>query len=288
MKIIDFGASITEEVCLCLGQFDSIHKGHRKIIKMAQSFGKKVCVFAFKSEVTTPQKTEGVVFSTFERLEIFENLGVDYLILCDFEDVKDETKEEFIQILQESINIFKIVCGEDYRFGKGGSGDIEYLKSLFGGKLYVCEKVLHNGEKASTNQAKEYIKTGEIKSLNELLECEYFVKGFCEKGFQNGTKLGFPTANIRPAEGKVLLKEGVYIGKTKIKGEIYKSMINVGKIPTFGGEEYKVETHAVGINQPLYGEEITVYFERFLRDAVKFSGVEALKAQLKKDVEEIR
>ncbi len=114
------------------------------------------------------------------------------------------------------------------------------------------------------------------------------MSGYCEKGFQNGTKLGFPTANIKPSKEKILLKEGVYIGKTKIDGDIYKSMINVGKIPTFGGQEYKIETHCIGIFEPLYGKQITVYFEKFLREVVKFNSINELKAQLEKDIKEIK
>ncbi len=288
MKIYNFGEEIKSEICLCLGYFDSIHKGHREIFNIAKTKSGALSVFTFNGEITTNSKKSGVVYTFEERLEIFKNIGIEYIIVADFAKIKDMESEDFIALLKEKYNVASVICGFDYRFGKMASGGTQLLKKHFEDKLTICEKVDFESEKASSNKAKELIEKGEVEKLNKLLGSEYFVQGYCEKGFQNGTKLGFPTANIKPPAEKILLKEGVYIGRTKIDDKIYKSMINVGKVPTFGGEEYKIETHAIGISQPLYGKQITVYFERFLRDVVKFDSVAQLKTQLEKDVKEIR
>ncbi|MFI3167009.1 MAG: riboflavin biosynthesis protein RibF [Bacillota bacterium] len=286
MKTYNFGEKIEGEISLCLGYFDSVHKGHRAIFQLAQNAGGSLAVFTFSDSPQTKQS--GVVFTFEERLEIYKSIGVEILILADFAKIKDLNPTQFLQILDDTCEIKSVTCGFDYKFGKMAKGDIKMLESHFKNKLQVCEKVDFENEKASSNQAKVLVKNGEIEKLNSLLQSEYFVSGYCEKGFQNGTKLGFPTANIKPSQKKILLKEGVYIGETKIDGQIYKSMINVGKVPTFGGQEYKIETHCIGISKPLYGKQITVYFKRFLRDVVKFSSIEELKTQLAKDIKEIK
>lgn len=288
MKIYKFGEEIQNEICLCLGNFDSVHVGHRKIFNIASNLEGELSVFTFDGEIATNSKLAGVVHTFSERLEIFKSIGIKNVIVADFNEIKDVASENFISILKEKYKITNVVCGFDYKFGKMASGDTKTLKNHFADKLTVCEKVDFESHKASASTAKILIENGEIEKLNQLIGSEYFVSGYCEKGFQNGTKLGFPTANIKPSKEKILLKEGVYIGKTKIDGEIYKSMINVGKIPTFGGEEYKIETHCIGISKPLYGKQITVFFERFLRDVVKFDGIENLKKQLEKDIKEIK
>ncbi len=287
MKIYKFGEKINSKISLCLGYFDSLHKGHRKLIGLAKDKGGELSVFTFFEDIKTQGKKAGVVFTLEERKEIFQSLGAKNLIVASFEDIKDIPANDFLETLSKTYEISSVTCGFDYKFGKNASGDINLLKDYFKGSLTVCEKVDFESEKASSNLAKTLIESGDIASLNELLLGRYFISGYCEKGFQNGTKLGFPTANIKPANDKILLKEGVYIGETKIDNVMYKSMINVGKVPTFGGEEYKIETHCNGISKPLYGKQITVYFDRFLRDVVKFSSLEELKTQLKKDVKEI-
>lgn len=288
MKIYNFGEKIENEICLCLGNFDSVHVGHREIFSIAKTLEGELSVFTFEGEISINSKIAGMVYTFSERLEIFKSLGIKNVIVADFNKIKDISSDDFIAILKEKYQISNIVCGFDYKFGKMASGNTKTLENHFGDKLTVCEKVDFEDNKASASTAKMLIEKGEIEKLNSLLGSEYFVSGYCEKGFQNGTKLGFPTANIKPSTEKILLKEGVYIGSTKIDGKIYKSMINVGKIPTFGGEEYKIETHCIGISKPLYGKQITVFFERFLRDVVKFDGIENLKKQLEKDIKEIK
>ncbi len=288
MKVYNFGEKINNKINLCLGYFDSVHKGHRELFSLGKASGTDLAVFTFDDEISVGSKKQGVVFTIKERLEIFESLGVGIVIVASFQKIKDISAEDFVDILKDKYEIEKIICGEDYKFGKNGTGDIDLLKNHYNNSVEIAKEIEYNGEKASSKTAKELIERGDIESLNTLLAGEYFISGYVEKGFQNGTKLGFPTANIKPAKEKIRLFEGVYIGSTKIKNKIYKSMINVGSIPTFGIDEYKIETHAIGITEPLYGEQITVYFERFLRASVKFSSVEELKKQLEKDVKEIR
>ena len=279
MKKIELGEKIEFEVSLCLGFFDSIHIGHQKIIESAKKSSNKVAVFTFKDE----NKDKKVVYNFEERCSILEEMGVEYVIYAEFSKIKDLTYEMFTEVLDKSLNLKKIFCGADYKYGKNALGNIENLKNTFSKKVNIVPNFLFNSERASTKRAKIFIENGEIEELNRLLGREYSVTGICEKGFQNGTKMGFPTANIRPSKDKALLKEGVYLGKTLIKGKIYKSMINVGKIPTFDCIDYKIETHALGVDEKLYGEEITVYFDKFVRDSVKFINIEELKKQLEKD-----
>ncbi len=163
MKIYKFGEEIKKEICLCLGNFDSVHVGHREIFGMAKALEGELSVFTFSGEISTNSKSAGLVYTFSERLEIFENLGVKNVIVADFQEIKDLSSNDFIQILKEKYQIKNIVCGFDYKFGKMASGDTKTLKNHFEKKLKVCEKVVFEEHKASASTAKTLIENGEIE-----------------------------------------------------------------------------------------------------------------------------
>ncbi len=287
------GKSLAQKNVICLGAFDSVHKGHKSIIRQAEreaSDGNaNTLVFTFENGlglVESGKKTQ--VFTYSERLQILAELGVSGVIRAHFdEEFANTSAEEFIKKLFEQFSPECVFCGEDYRYGKNASGSISSLERAclkYGVKLVVCPFVKINGEKISTSGVKRALGIGNVKLANELLGEDYFICGFVETGRKEGRTIGFPTANISfPAE-KFKLKEGVYKTYADINGNRYYGITNCGKAPTFDFEKFKVETYFKNFNGNIYGEEIKLCFTDFLREDKKFDSVSELKAQLEKDL----
>lgn len=287
------GKSLDQKNVICLGAFDSVHKGHKSIIRQAEleasESNANTLVFTFENGlglVESGKKTQ--VFTYSERLIILDELGVNGVIRAHFdEEFANTSAEEFIKKLFEQFSPECVFCGEDYRYGKNASGSISSLERAclkYGVKIVVCPFVKINGEKISTSGVKRALGIGNVKLANELLGEDYFICGFVETGRKEGRTIGFPTANISfPAE-KFKLKEGVYKTYADINGNRYYGITNCGKAPTFGFEKFKVETYFKNFNGNIYGEEIKLCFTDFLREDKKFDSVSELKAQLEKDL----
>lgn len=289
---ITFNKKSEYEGVVCLGFFDCVHIGHLELIKEAKKQGKKVFVFTFTNDISSYiTNKRGYIYSYKERLSRFFEEGVDGVIGATFDqNFMNMTPTEFLLALENTLNIQGIVCGEDYTFGKCALGKTEDIKHFFNNKkvsVNVLKLVEYDEKKASTSLAKEYLEKGDIENLNALLKTPYRISGEIVKGLQNGTKLGFPTANISVLIGQTRIKEGVYGGYAYLDGKKYKAIINAGARPTYNSYEYKIESYIDGNFPPLYGKEITVEFSFKIRDIMKFDNVEKLKEQLKKDLTEI-
>ena len=279
---------------ICLGAFDSLHNGHKSIIKQAKSAaassGAKTLVFTFENGlglVESGKKTQ--VFTYAERLQILAELGVYGVIRAHFnEKFANTSAEDFIKKLFEQFAPSCVFCGEDYRYGKNASGDITSLKKAcdeHGVELVVCPFVKINGEKISTSNVKRALERGDVKLASEFLGEDYFICGTVETGRKEGRTIGFPTANISLPPEKFKLKEGVYKTYAYINGKRYYGITNCGKAPTFGFEKLKIETYFKDFSGDIYGENLKINFVDFLREDKKFSSAEELKAQLKKDLQ---
>ena len=293
MKIINFGERFDKPVTLCLGRYESLHRGHRAIISSAMEAAKKN-----RSSVMLMTFDEGgdprfgrLVLTFPERCEMASNLGADLILRIDFsEKFKDMSAEEFLEALEKTLDIRAALCGYDFRFGKNRSGDIFTLKDFCektGADFFPHEEVDYLGEKISTTRVKAAIKEGDLVKANAMLGYDYFVAGKVKNGRGRGRELGFPTANLSfPAE-KCILPAGVYKCGAQVGGKTYKAVTNFGTAPTFNCTETLVETHVKDFSGDLYGETVKISFCSFLREIRHFSNIDELKKQLEKDIEEI-
>lgn len=289
---ITFNEKSEYKAVVCLGFFDCVHVGHIALIKEAKKQNKKVFVFTFTNDISAYLKNKvGYIYSYKERLKRFEEEGVDGVIGAKFdENFMSESPKEFLDALTNTLTVEGIVCGEDYTFGKMAKGKLKELRDYFSisnTPVIALPLIEDNGKKASTTLAKEYLSSGDVKNLNHLLVKPYRITGIVTKGEQNGTKLGFPTANITVPIGQTRIKEGVYGGYCYLNGKKYKAIINAGARPTYNSYEYKIESYLKGDFGQLYGQEITVEFAFKIRDIMKFSDVTLLKEQLQKDLTKI-
>lgn len=267
---------------VALGLFESMHRGHKKLIDNAVNIAIDNKMTSTVVTVSMPVNKAGLpIFGIEHRLNLIESLSVDEVIVIEMNDqVRVSSSDQFIDMLKR-INTKIAVTGNDYRFGHKGAGDVNLLKSYF--DLHVTEFELSEEQKISTTLIKSYLSKGKIKHANSLLGYNYYIKGTVEQGKQLGRTIGVPTANIYPEISP--LATGVYLTETTVYGNHYRSITNIGYNPTTGDERLSIETYiGDGFNSNIYGQEIKVEMIEKIRDEVKFGSLDELVAQLNADI----
>jgi riboflavin kinase / FMN adenylyltransferase len=280
---------------VALGNFDGLHVGHQEIIRRtvesAHSKQRDAIVYTFDPHprlvlgkapeiprITTPS----------ERAAILEHLGIDVLILAEFtKEFASQTPEDFVQdVLVEEIGTRHLYIGENYRFGKGRSGNPEVLRKMapeLGFNVHVVPPVKVDGIMVSSSRIRELLIGGEIREANRFLGREFTIDGRVIHGHHRGKKLGFPTANIKP-EVKLRPPEGVYAVYCRVDEDIYPGVMNIGYNPTFKDRRVSYEVHVLDFDRDIYGRTIRVYMVEKLREEMTFLGVEELKTQISEDI----
>ena len=276
-----------------LGCFDAVHVGHAELLKKAKLQAKinglDLGVMMFGNGKGGRQ-----VYTFEERLAFLSGYNAKFVLKIDYNDeFKKTTPAEFLNILEEKINIKGYMSGKDFRFGAGAKGKSSTLKKYAEDEdnavWYMPVKdVMIDGEKVSTTLIKQYLEEGKIQKANELLGREYFVSGeVCEGHGRGASVLGFPTANIVYPANKVLVAPGVYGVEAEIDGTVYKGVANCGPRPTFGEDAIVLEAYFEGLNENLYGKTLTVKFLNYIRGIKKFENADELKAQIASDATKV-
>ncbi len=267
---------------MLLGGFDGLHLGHRQLLSRAQKSGLSV------GAMTIVGGKEKAIFTPEEREDIFLRAGVDFLFELPFSEIKDQTPTEFLTLLEKEFSPKLFVCGEDFRFGANAAGSPATIKERGQVRVESLSLLEAYGEKVSSRTVKRLLDEGDIGRVNELLGENFFLLGEVVKDRQIGRTIGFPTANIVYPKGKFPLKKGVYETRVCVDGKVYKAVTNYGARPTFENETVCAESYLDGFDGDLYGKTLKVEFVRFLREIVKFDGVEELKRQLEEDIRRVR
>ena len=295
MEIIQFelGDKLEQvpDLILCLGFFDGVHLGHQKLIKKARKEGYKLGVFSFNQSpafVLGNKTSDTCITSIADKADLFEELGVDYLYLMEFnKETLKATKDEFISQVLLRINPYQICCGPDYHFGTRAEGDVAYLKQYFNVKVNDFENM--GGNKISSRNIISLIKEGKMEEVASMLGRPYRINGTVMVGYRKGRDLDFPTANLALEYEYVYPLLGVYVGYAYVYGEKYKAIINVGTHPTINPlNEPIIEVHLLDFDQNIYGKNIFVEFIQYIREEKKFESIEALKIQLGRDKSKAR
>jgi len=287
-----------QNTLVSLGKFDGMHKGHRKLIERLKSEKQSdqlTVVFTFDvppKKIISGSSTKCILTKT-EKKYVHESLNIDVLIEYPFNsETASMSPEEFVkEILVDKLGVKKIVVGNDFKFGKNRSGDISVLIDLgrvYGFSVIALEKEKYGLKDISSTIIKKEIENGNIKKANEMLGYPFMVIGEVVYGARIGNTIGFPTINIIPSPEKILPIDGVYHTKVSFDNKEYKGITNVGYKPTVTNEKIRgIETFIFDFSGDLYGKNVIVQFEKFIREEKKFSSLEALKNQIKKDIEKI-
>ena len=287
---------------LTVGTFDGVHKGHQKIINKLVNVAKRnnaesvlVTFQPHPRTVIFPDDSSLVLINTLEeKLRLLEKNGIDKVILMPFtKKFSQLTSCEFIkQYVYEKFNAKHLIVGYDHRFGKDRLGDVEKLKECTKPYGIDVEKVCaytQNGENVSSTKIRNAIGNGKITVANKFLSYKYNMSGMVVKGKRIGRKIGFPTANILFDKcNKPIPKNGVYSVDVKIESNIYSGMLNIGTNPTVNkNRDVNIEVNIFNFNSDIYNKNIKIYFNKFIRDEIKFNNLTDLHNQLVEDKKKI-
>jgi riboflavin kinase/FMN adenylyltransferase len=283
-----------------IGKFFAVHRGHQALIaatvECAQELGATPVVLTFDrhpGEILKPGTVYPDLASTEERLALFEELGVEVAVVVPLTaEFLGQSADAFIQrYLVDGLRAAQVVTSDNFRFGRGAKGDPELLRAegeRLGFSVRVIEPVMIRGERVSSSRVQGEILAGDVVLATELLGRPYCVSGEVVRGQALGTQLGFPTANVRTPEKRLLPGNGVYAVRVEWDGEQRGGVANLGVRPTVGGLGRVLEAHLFEFDGDLYGREVRVCFLEKLRDEQRFPSVEALREQIARDAEEAR
>ncbi len=280
-----------------LGTFDGLHIGHMALINTLVSesklLGLKSVVYTFlkhPSNVIKEKPFTSLITSPDKKIELLSETNVDYLYFEEFNaNFRKLSSEGFVKnILVDKLLIKLAVVGFNYRFGHKGQGDVNELKRFgqkYGFEVIVIPEIRIDNESISSTIIREHIKKGNLDKVFKLLGRHYSINGRVTSGKKIGNTLGYPTANIEPADYLALPPFGVYITCTLIQGKKHYSVTNIGLNPTIGSLKRPIiETHILNLNQNLYNEKIEVYFISKLREERIFNNKNELAVQICSDV----
>ena len=282
-----------EKTAVALGNFDGIHKGHqvliKKAVKTAEEKGVKSAVFTFSNHPRNVIAGNSVVRNIIyedEKIEILEEMGVDYLFSISFEEIMKLSPQDFVdKVLIERFRIDTAVCGFNFTYGYKAAGTADMLRGMAAGRfdVAVVDPVKVNGQVVSSTLIREKIMNGDVEAVPELLGRNFTIRGTVIHGNEIGRTIGFPTCNIVIDESMAALPNGVYMTYCYVEGVKYCSITNVGNKPTIGEYGKNIETNIFNFNEDIYDKKITVEFLKKIRDEQKFDDLEALKKQIHDD-----
>lgn len=286
-------SSLEQPCALAIGNFDGMHLGHQALLKKLTETAKTLnltsAVMTFEPhprEFFAPESAPARLSSMREKLEYFAEAGVEVTYVCRFNRrLAKITPQDFMQtILRESLNAQAILVGEDFRFGAMRAGSIlDFLEAKF--NLISLPQVDLTGNdsiatRVSSTRVRTALAAGDLREAALLLNRPYSISGKVVHGAKRGRQLGFPTANVHMRHERPALT-GVYA----VKLDGLNSVANLGIRPTIAGvSKLMLEVHVLDFNGNLYDKHVHVEFLHKIRDEMKFDGLDALKAQIKKDV----
>ena len=282
---------------VAIGTFDGVHRGHQAMVARlttaARALGLPAAVMTFEPhprELFTPEQAPARLTSFREKLALLESCGVDRTYVCRFDRrLAALSSTAFIDdILIRGLNVRHVIIGDDFRFGKGRSGDFAMLEHAGQANGFSCE-AMHtvevDGERVSSSAVRDTLAAGDLEHAARLLGRPYVIAGSVVHGNKLGRQLGFPTANIQ-LKRKRLALTGIFtvmvsgLGPRQLPG-----VASLGVRPTLGqGLKPVLEVYLFDFDREIYGAHVAVHFLHKLRDEAKFASLEALTAQIARDV----
>jgi riboflavin kinase / FMN adenylyltransferase len=288
-------------VVVALGNFDGVHLGHQAVLRRAVEEGRrrsmKVVAATFHPH---PRSVVGVgepprlLTPLALRSDVLLRYGADDVVVIPFDlKLSRKSPEQFVRdVLVGEIGASVVVVGENFRFGHRAAGDFRDLERLMrevgGTGIAVGVRGAGMEGEISSTRIRTLISEGEVAEAAGLLGRPYLLRGEVVLGDQRGRLIGFPTANVMPDPSAVIPARGVYAGFVHVGDQRYAACTNVGVAPTFDRAESRVEAHLMDFDGDLYGRVVDVSFAKRIREERRFSGIDELTAQIRRDVAEAR
>jgi len=285
-----------ENAVVTTGTFDGVHIGHLRIIdrlkEIAQAVNGETILLTFSPHprmVLFSDNDLKLISTKNEKIALLKQAGIDHLIIHPFSrEFSRLSSVEFVRdVLVNKMGTSRLVIGYNHHFGRNREGRFEHLKEY--GPMYgfqveeICAQDVDEVSVSST-KIRKALDEGCITTARQYLTHDFSLTGIIVKGNHLGHSIGFPTANIKVLDPhKLVPANGVYAVRVLIHDQEYKGMLNIGVRPTVDGTEKTIEVHIIGFDKDVYGEELTVLFDSWIRDEQKFDSLNELKTQLQKD-----
>jgi riboflavin kinase/FMN adenylyltransferase len=283
-----------------IGVYDGVHLGHQRtlgqVVREARAEGLTSVVATFDrhpAEVVRPEHAPLLLCDLEQRLELLGGLGVDVVAVIPFDSERaQESAEDFVsELLVGQLGAARVVVGEDFRFGRSRHGDVDLLREAGGRLGFTVEGVTlgeAQGDPISSTRIRSLVAEGEVESAATMLGRLHQVRGPVLHGDgRGGPELGCPTANVHVPDAMALPAVGIYAGFYE-DDEVgrWPAAISIGRRPTFyASADPLVEVHAIGFDGDLYGHSARVSFLSHLRPEERFDSIEALIAQMQRDID---
>jgi riboflavin kinase / FMN adenylyltransferase len=284
---------------LTIGNFDGVHLGHQylvnHVIEKARERGfvaGAVTLYPDPVRVLRPEEPMQYLTSLEERIELLRGLGLDLVVPLSFtSELAELSPRSFLTLLKEQLDLAVLVMGPDNVFGRNREGTpdrvIETGREL-GFEVDVLQAPLAAGAPVSATAIRKALAEGDLESVTRQLGRWYSLRGPVVRGDQRGRGIGFPTANIAVTADRAIPAFGVYATWAHVRGQGYASATNIGMRPTFNGQRPSVETYILDFEGDIYDDVIRIDLVARLRPEQRFDGIEAIKAQIGRDVEQAR
>ncbi len=291
-------------VALTVGSFDGVHLGHldviRRTVEAARAVGASPALITFEPHpraVLDPANAPQSITTLTEKLALIEAAGIEHGIVLRFDrELSSLSPQEFVDRLAKVMDLRRWVIGYDFAFGRGRTGNAEWLRA-HGYQVDVVPPFSFAGHELHSSEVRRLVTAGEIEDANRMLGREYSMSGPVEAGDRVGRQLGFPTANIAIEPNKLVPAFGAYAGRAKIRWaeglkhaepHDFVAALSVGYRPTFGGTQLRVEAFLLDFEGDLYQQRLELRFVSYLHPDIKFPSPGDLVHQLKQDVADTR
>lgn len=293
---LDDISTLGAQTMVTVGMFDGVHLGHRHLLQVladqsaSEGFAPVVVTFDRHPRLVLNPADDIALLSTLgERLALLEAFGVQQVVIVHFTPHTAALSAcDFVrQILVPRLGMRRLLLGYDNSFGSRQNNDFDLLPQLAGELGFAIVRdgaVRVGGIEVSSTKIRKALKEGNIEHANALLGAPYRLTGTVVHGRHVGTAIGFPTANIVPADRhKLLPAAGVYALRASVSRQSCLAMANLGAQPTFHQSHPVTEVHLIGFEGDIYGKEVSVQFLARLREVRAFDSPDALVTQLEKD-----
>lgn len=300
-SLAELGERESKPICLAIGMFDGVHRGHRAVLELAvneaRSLNGLAAVLTFPehpAKFLRPGKEPPLLMDAGTKTKFLLDAGADSVVLRTFdESFADVPYEDFMAYLKDNVSSLHCVCvGENFNFGKDRMGEADYLRKngdRYGLKVYVADGILDGEEPISSSRIREALSSGQIKKVNRMLGYSYSVFGEIVKGRGLGSEIGFPTLNM-PFAPEARPAHGVYLVEVTCPNpsEPKHAVANYGVRPTVEEADVQplLEVHLLGeedFSSYKPGDELSVELLCFLRPECKFDSLDSLKTQIAAD-----
>jgi len=276
---------------LTIGTFDGVHSGHQAILRevvmhASHEQGESILITfePHPRKLLFPDQPLGIITPLADKLKLITQTGIQHIVVVPFthEFARLSADEYIRQFLAGIFHPHTIIIGYDHRFGHDRRGDIRLLETWSADYQYELIEIpaqLIDDATVSSTKIRNAILGGRLPEASQMLGRPYTLTGTVVRGNQLGRTIGYPTANLEPADAdQIVPGNGIYAIRAKHNGIVYNGMLSIGYNPTVTDQKIlRIEAHLFDFEQDIYGDQLQLFFLKKTRDEQKFESVDALK-----------